>query len=338
VVGDSGVHESSRRDLSIFLADHEECGRGFDIQRREGTDGSIVRVVCGGCHKSLEYLATGDTQLPPAKPVSRSVSRRFLNRHRRPPPNQAPAHGEPGAQPSQPAQGTRLAGGNASGASSPAWRPSRWPPWLSTGLIAGLISGGLVLAVVGITSDGDKSTREPASPTEAATSLEPTVSSPPATTTTPRPRAGRTKPAGTRKAREISLDQRRLAERVSIGVPEHWLAGLNDGAVTVADRSGGSVVQVYYEQGVRPEAQLHRESREFLLQRHPGARVAATGRTRVDDRQANSVRVVYPGGTESAVVLVAGGYSYLILERLDKPTSPEIRRTTGAVLTSFRPV
>lgn len=280
----------------------------------------------------------GDAEFPPEQPAFGSVSRRLLNRDRRPPPDQAPARGEPGAQSSQAAQSTRVARGKASGASRPGWRSPRWPPWLSTGLIAGLISGGLVLAVVGIVSNGDKSTREPAGPTAAATSLEPTVPSPPATATTPRPQAGASKHAKARRAHAIRLDQRRLAERVSIGVPEHWLAGLNDGAVTVADRSGGSVVQVYYEQGVRPEAQLRRESRAFLLQRHPGARVAATGRTRVDEREASSVRVVYPSGTESAVVLVAGGYSYLILERLDRPTSPEVRRTTGAVLTSFRPV
>jgi hypothetical protein len=35
---------------------------------------------------------------------------------------------------------------------------------------------------------------------------------------------------------------------------------------------------------------------------------------------------------------VAGGYSYLILERLHMPSSREARLTTDAVAMSFRPV
>ena len=44
-----------------------------------------------------------------------------------------------------------------------------------------------------------------------------------------------------------------------------------------------------------------------------------------------------PSGSETATVLVAGGYSYLVLERLAKPFSQALRRTTDAVTASFRP-
>ncbi len=108
--------------------------------------------------------------------------------------------------------------------------------------------------------------------------------------------------------------------------------------MTLLAANGRAEVQVYYEQGARSDTELARASRAFLLQRHPGARVAAVGRTETGGRKARSVRVTYPGGTESATVLVAGGYSYLILTRLGKPSSAEARRTTDAVAMSFRPV
>jgi hypothetical protein len=75
------------------------------------------------------------------------------------------------------------------------------------------------------------------------------------------------------------------------------------------------------------------------MQRHEGASVAAIGPTDLGGgREVRRVRVVYSAGTESATVLVAGGYSYLILEELSKPFSAELRRTTDAVVASFRPI
>jgi hypothetical protein len=125
---------------------------------------------------------------------------------------------------------------------------------------------------------------------------------------------------------------------VSIGVPKGWSAGISGGAVTLLAGNGRAEVQVYYEPGAKSDVELEQASKTFLLQRHPGARVTTVGRTDAGGRQARSVRVTYPGGTESATVLVAGGYSYLILERLGKPSSPEARETAEAVAMSFRPV
>ena len=62
-MGDPGVEKLSRRGLSIFLAEHEDCGGGFEVQRREGSAGSLVRVICGGCGQSIEYPAAADEEL-----------------------------------------------------------------------------------------------------------------------------------------------------------------------------------------------------------------------------------------------------------------------------------
>lgn len=113
---------------------------------------------------------------------------------------------------------------------------------------------------------------------------------------------------------------------------------MSGGAVTLTARNGRAEVQVYYEPGSKSEAELLQGSKRFLLQRHPGARVAAVEPTDTGGRQSRTVRVVYHGGTESATVLVAGGYSYLVLERLGKPSSAEARRTAEAVAMSFRPI
>jgi hypothetical protein len=330
-VGDAGVQESSRRGLSTFLADHEDCGEGFDIQRRDGTDGSIVRVICGGCGEALEYPAAGGGELSAEQPASRSVSERLLNRDRRAAaPAPAAAAAASAGTPSGPregATGSAATSPPAKSAPPPRQGPRSlgWPSWLSTSVIALLIGGGLLLVILGVTSNDGSSDNGGggAAPTPTA-----------ALPASPAPSATRSNPP----AQAIKLDRRRFADRVSIGVPPRWSAGVSGGAVTVAARNGKSQVQVYFESGSKPEDQLVRDSRSFLLQRHSAGRVAATGPTRVGGRRAGSVTVAFPGGTESATVLVASGYTYLILDRLAKPVSSALRRATGAVVASFRPI
>ena len=327
-MGDPGLEKLSRRGLSAFLAEHEDCGGGFEVQRRGDSAGSIVRVICGGCRQSIEYPAGSDEELVVDQPASRSSSQRIARRKR--PAERPPSSDERGAGTGGARTKRREPRREDSGVRSINWRS--WLP----GLIAGVIGGALVLIVLAIASGGGGSDHASAPVDESANATTPTA--PPATapsTTAPAPAAKR----HPKPSHEVTrLDQRQLAERVSIGVPRGWSAGVDGGAVTLLAANGKAEVQVYYEQGARSDAELARASKAFLLQRHPGARVVGVGRTQTGGRQAMSVRVTYPGGTESATVLVAGGYSYLILKRLDKPTSREARRTTDAVAMSFRPV
>jgi hypothetical protein len=319
-MGDPGVQDPSKRGLSTFLADHEECGKGFEIQRREGSDGSVVRVVCGGCGKAIEYPAAAQTELPLEVPAARRVTQRFLNRERRPARGSASVAGNSGSEGAEP-RNSAPSGGGAKAGSEPGAPSLTWPRWLSMPLVIALICGGLVLIVVGIASNSGTSDSTPESP-------EVPVTPPLLTTPAPPPKEA---------ARPPRLDRRSFAERVSIGIPEGWSAGVSGGAVTVAALNGNSEIQVYFEHAATPEAQLRRQARTFLLQRHPGARVAEIGQANMGGRRAPQIRVAYPTGTESAVVLVAGGYTYLILERLGKPLSAELQRTSDAVVASFRP-
>lgn len=316
---DPGLQESSRRVLSAFLADHENCGKGFDIQRREGTGGSIVRVICGGCGEGFEYSAAAGLDLPAEGSASRSVSRRTLSRARRSLPDRSPAP-DPESPPTTHEARTQKEGAKA--ASEPGARRIRLPAWLSMLLIAALVAGGVLLIVLGIAGNSGTSDSTPDTPGASLSSVPLTTPSVPAK----------------RKGAGIKLDRRRYAERVSIGIPAGWNAGVEGPAVTVAALNGRAQIQVYFEDGARPDDQLMREARAFLLQRHAGASVAAIGPTDLGGREVRRVRVVYSAGTESATVLVAGGYSYLILEELRKPFSAELRRTTDAVVASFRPI
>jgi hypothetical protein len=294
-VGDPGVRESSRKGLSAFLADHEDHGKGFDIQRREGSDGSLVRVICGGCGEAMEYPADAAAELP-VEPAFRSVSQQIRSRERRSAPRPKP--------PRKPRQST-----------------SRLPGWLSAPVIVALIGAGVLLIVLGIAQNGGSSDSTTDVPVGPLNSVPLTTSSVPIDTS-------------------VKLDRRHFAERVAIGIPAGWDAGVEGSplAVTIAALNGRAEVQVYFEHGARPEDELMRDAREFLLQRHDGASVAAIGPTNLGGREVRRVRVVYPSGDESATVLVAGGYSYLILERLEKPFSAILRRTTDAVVASFRPI
>ncbi len=326
-MGDPGVEKLSRRGLSIFLAEHEDCGGGFEVQRREGSAGSLVRVICGGCGQSIEYPAESDEELIVDQPASRSASQRMARRKRaakRPPADdEEGSRGGPG--PTKQGEPPR----RNSGAHSISWRS-----WLPA-LIAGLIGGALVLIVLAIASSGG-SDHAATSADESANSSTPTA--PPASAPTPTAPAPQAKRKSKPSREAIRLDQRQLADRVSIGVPPGWSAGVDGGAVTLLAGNGRAEVQVYYEQGARSDTELANASKTFLLQRHPGAHVAAVGRAETGGRQARTVRVRYPGGTESATVLVSGGYSYLILSRLGQPSSREARQTMDAVAMSFRPV
>jgi hypothetical protein len=332
-VGEPPVEKVSRKGLATFLAHHEECGGGFEVQRRQGSAGPIVRVVCGGCGKTIEYPAASDEGLSMELPVSRASSERPTKRNPR---RAAAGAGKPAAAPKRGPERGQRAGTGAPGADADAPRRREsgarfigWRSWLP-GLIAGLIGGALVLIVLAIASDDGSS--DGGSTPSAGSASRTTPTAPTSSAPTPAAKQ-RSRP----QREEVRLERRQLADRVSIGVPRGWSAGISGGAVTVIAGNGNAEVQVYYEPGEKSDTELAEASKAFLLQRHPSARVTSVGPVDAGGVKARRVRVKYATGTETAVVLVAGGYSYLVLERLGKPSSGEVRRTTAAVAMSFRP-
>ena len=213
---------------------------------------------CGGCGESIEYPAASHDELISDRPSSKRSSRRGAEKE---------AGGRENA-------GKRRRGVRGkcrtderirSGQDDTGVHSINWRSWLP-GLIAGLIGGALVLIVLAIASGGGDSDHGSAPGGKSANSSTPT--SPPASAPTP------TAPVAKRQSRPsqdaTKLDQRRLAARVSIGVPRGWNAGVEGGAVTLSARNGKAEVQVYYEEGARSDLELARASKEIPPPATPG--------------------------------------------------------------------
>ena len=319
------------------MAEHEACDKGFDIQRRNGDAGSMVQVICNGCGESIEYSAasspgtqTRELEAALAKPERRRETAALSPRENgvRDP---APAKRVPSRRPSG-------AGNGAAPPKAPAvpvaHSASTWPSWLSTALIAALIGGGLLMVVLGLSSSDDNGSETSA---PAGSSGAPAVSHGAAQRPTAPPAAS-PKPAVPQGTTAVRLTRRRFADRVAVGVPKGWEAGISGGAVAVTARDGDCRIQVYYEEGTRSRSELGRRTRDFLLQRHPGARIEGPRPTRRAGTSAQLVRSFFDGGSESAWAFAAGGYSYLAVELVTGGASATDERRADAVLASIRPL
>jgi hypothetical protein len=332
-MGDLGLERSERRGLSSFLAEHEGCDEGFDIQRRQGQEASMVRVICNGCGEAIEYPAA-PTSRARANGAAAEVTRRERRIERRRFTSSATEVSEAAPPMALDPDEALTAdnGGTLAGPPPPHQeaRISSWPNWLSIALITALIGGGLVMIAVGLFNSDDNGSvaGAPAGQAASASSGEAAQwqTAPPTTT------------AAQKAAPAVQLSNRQFADRVSVGVPRGWSAGVSGGAVTVAAGDGGAQVQVYYEAGARPAGELGQRTRDFMAQRHPGARIEGPRTTQRAGAPAQLIRALYDGGTESAWAFTSGGYTYLNLERVEQGTSRHDRRQADAVVASVRPL
>jgi hypothetical protein len=134
------------------------------------------------------------------------------------------------------------------------------------------------------------------------------------------------------------LRRRGFAGRFTIGLPAGWRSSGNasDGFVFgPRGRSGG--VSVFFEQGARPLGELAGLAAAFLTDRHGDAAIAAAEPIRLAGGRAAEVLATYAGGEEAALVLARGGFSYLVLRRVDAGAAAEVERQAVAVAASLRP-
>jgi hypothetical protein len=135
-----------------------------------------------------------------------------------------------------------------------------------------------------------------------------------------------------------ALHTESFAGRFAIGVAPHWTAGEEGTAVAVTAPGSGVEINIYFEAGDRPLGQLADSARSFLRQRHPGGQIGAPQRQPLAHLQALRITDSYPGGTEVAIVLTSGGYTYLLLERVDNGVPGRVMEQADAELASFRPL
>jgi hypothetical protein len=133
------------------------------------------------------------------------------------------------------------------------------------------------------------------------------------------------------------LRTRSFADRLTIGVAPGWRTGRSDRAVTITAPGGDARLEIYYEQGSRPVSELTGSAEGFLRERHNGSRISGPKPTRISGVRGERLTDRYPGGTESAVILSSGGFTYLRLERVDDDAPPAIQKQADAELASFKP-
>jgi hypothetical protein len=339
------------RGIARFLADHQHHEGGFDVQREQEPGSGRLRIVCLGCGESVSYRAGQAMDLTEVEEATGNGLPAPVPSPAPIPPRRDPAlaaktqsERPPGLSPrprARDAAKRRGPGGSRGGIAPPPRSAPRSEGrgvrgWLPIILIGILILGGLGMIVAGLLKEDEQQPLAPAAP--APTAQEP-AATPPETAPQPEaeaPPAAEPEPPATAQA---PLRRRSFAGgRFSIGLPAGGDGGGNtaDG-FTFEGPGSTAAVTVFFEQGGRPPAELARLAADFLAQRHPGAQVGSPKPFTLSGTRGARVVATYGGGTESAVALSAGGFAYLVLERVDNGAPPDVGAQADAVLTSFKP-
>ncbi len=259
------------------------------------------------------------------------------------PPSQAPPTARPvgtpglpaGRKPPQARPRSHRKGGVSGWASDALsrYRRGALPDWVPVALIAALILGGLTMIAIGLTKEDEQPPAAPPGGQAPAQGKPGSGQGQQPATGQNQQQTGAAAPQG---AGAAALNRRTFADRFAIGVPARWDDGLEDGGVALTAPGATAGIVVFFQQGGAPEPQLARGARAFLAERHPGAQVGAAKPVRIGPEKGLRMVATYPGGEEVAVVISAGGFSHLILRRVDRGASPEIEQQADAALASFR--
>lgn len=294
------------REIARFLSDHQHCSAGFDVHREAGPVTGRLTVTCEGCGEAIAYEAAEPGELAAGPQLSNGGSEAAAGPEDLPAPE--PADDAPEGPPAPP---------------PPADRTPERPGgrWLVPVLIGLLIAAGLVMVIVGINRSSGNSGEEQA--------LLPTIEGPPATGTAPAQQGA--------PPSQVPLDRRVFENRFAIGVPEGWSAGNRDDSISLTAPGDVAEIRIYFAQGARPQGELTEGASAFLADEHPGARIGKPQPQRLGGVRADRVTAVYGGGEEVAVVLTRGGFTYLVLRRVDNGASAGVTAQADASLASFKP-
>ncbi len=287
------------RGVARFLAEHQDHDAGFDVGRKGGAATGPLKITCLECGKSVEYRA-GEA----AEQAERAL-----------------ASGLEGLVP-------RIRSDPR--AEGPAGRRRRTPIPLSAYLVViGVLVGvGLLVGLLsGSGSDHSPGSVKPSGST-GATPTQPvtTSASPPAPSARPQP------------IRQPRLQVTTFASRFRIGVAPDWHVGQKDTAIALVAPGSKAEVDVYYASEERSLNDLASDATRFLKARHPEGRVTAPHPERVGLLQGLRIKAVYRDGSESALVLIDGGYTYVLLQRVDHGASRREVRQAKAQAESFSPI
>jgi hypothetical protein len=294
-----GTGSGPARGIARFLAEHQDHDAGFDVGRESGAATGRLKVTCLECGKSVEYRA-GEA----AEQAERAL-----------------AAGLEGYVP-------RI--GSDLGADAPAGEPRRTsiPPGAYLAAIGALVGVGLLAGLLG----NSGSNHSPSSVQPGASTVPRSLQ--PSTTSAPTP-ARSSRPQTTEQPR---LQVTTFASRFRIGVARGWQVGQKDTAIALIAPGSRAEVDVYYASEQRSLNDLASQASRFLKSRHPAGRVTAPHPERIGLLQGLRIKAVYPNGSESALVLVNGGFTYVLLQRVDDGASRRQVRQAKAQAESFSPL
>ena len=124
-----------------------------------------------------------------------------------------------------------------------------------------------------------------------------------------------------RRSAQPRLQVTTFASRFRIGIARGWQVGQKDTAIALIAPRSKAEVDVYYASEERSLNDLASDATRFLKTRHPDGRVTAPHPVRVGLLQGLRIKAVYRGGSESALVLVDSGFTYVLLQRVDRGAS-----------------
>ncbi len=211
---------------------------------------------------------------------------------------------------------------------NPAGGRRRIPPSVYLVAIGVLVGVGLLVALLSGGGSDHSPTSTQSSGSTAARPTQPSTSpaAPPAS-----------------NARPQTIPQPRLqvttfASRFRIGIARGWQVGQKDTAIVLTAPRSKAEVDVYYASEERSLNDLASDATRFLKTRHPDGRVTAPHPVRVGLLQGLRIKAVYRDGSESALVLVDSGFTYVLLQRVDRGASRRQVRQAKAQAESFSPV
>lgn len=211
---------------------------------------------------------------------------------------------------------------------------SRLLPAILIGLL--ILTGALMITVGLVRSGGDgRSDDETAAPATQPTTSEttPAETAPQATETEP---PAQTTPAPAPSTPPVRLKRRDFEGRFAMGVPVGWKAGSDEGAILIAPGGSTAAIRVFFEPGADRASDLAEGATRFLADEHDGADVSGPQPIKLGDEKGQRINATYSSGEESAVVLSAGGYTFLVLLRVDNGASETVAAEGEAALASFR--
>jgi hypothetical protein len=325
------------RGIARFLSDHQHCDAGFDVRREAGAGTGRLSITCKGCGHAITYKAAEAGELAAGPQLTNGDATRLPELPIAPPPPaeepsgpRTPSPGPispaaPGPVGTQPVQGKR----------------GRLPRWLVPALIGLVIAAGVVMIAIGITRSGGETTgSQEAAPTAPAETEAPAEAAPPAETQPEPPAPTETAPAPAPDpappAEGARLKRQEVDGRYAIGVPVGWDSESDDGVLIITPPGKVAAIRIFYEPGAESDVELAEGARGFLADEHAGAQVGRPQRIRVGSIRGFEVTATYGGGTETAMVLTRGGYSFLVLRRVDRGASEAVAGEAGASFASFR--